>query len=245
MLDHLRFVLVRTSHPGNIGAAARAMRTMGVARLDLVAPARFPDPEATARAAGADDLLATAGRFDTVPEALAGARLVFGLSARRRGVDLETLSPREAAARALAEAPGSVVFLFGNERTGLENEELLPCHARVAIPTVPDFGSLNLAAAVQIMAYELRVAADAAVPAAAPAPMAEALADAVQMEAFHGHLAQALEDIAFHKGRSPRTVLARLRRLFQRARLEQRELRILRGILSEAQRQAALVRKGL
>lgn len=241
-----RYVLVRTSHPGNIGSAARAIRTMGFARLELVSPYRFPDPEANALAAGADDVLANAGIHADLVDGLAGSSLALGLSARRRGVNLPEISPREAAQQALAAATRGeqVALVFGNERTGLENEELARCHAMVRIPSVDDFSSLNLAQAVQVMAYELRVAMLGDEPPAAPPEHDEPPADAAQMEQFYRHLAQTLDDIDFHKGRAPEMVMARLRRLYLRAGLDSREVKILRGILSEAQRMARLARGG-
>ena len=242
LVNRIRFVLVRTSHPGNIGSAARAIRTMGFERLELVAPARFPDTEANALAAGADDVLANAGIHDALIEGLAGSSLALGLSARRRGVNLPEISPREAAAQVLAAAARGeqVALVFGNERTGLENEELARCHAMVRIPSVDDFSSLNLSQAVQVMAYELRVAmlGDEA-PVSAPV-RDEPPADATQMEQFYVHLAQMLDDIEFHKGREPTTIMLRLRKLFQRAQPDERELRVLHGILADAQRMAQL-----
>ena len=243
--DHarIRFVLVRTSHPGNIGAAARAIRTMGCRRLSLVAPHRFPHPEAVAMAAGALEELDKAAVAPTLVEAVADCTLVLGCTARRRVVQLEELSPREAAARALAaSAHGEVAIVFGNERTGLENDELMSCHAAVHIPSVDDFPSLNLAQAVQLLAYELRLAVLAQTPAAAQEKV-EPLASVEELEHMFGHLAQMLDDIEFHKGRSPVTIMKRLRRLFLRVGLEQREVRILRGIFDDAQRQAKLARE--
>lgn len=245
LLGQVRMVLVGTSHPGNIGAAARAMLTMGLSRLVLVAPDRFPDPEATALAAGADAVLADATRCDGLEAAVADCRLVLGCTARQRGVPLPELHPRIAAARLLeAAAQAPVALVFGRERTGLTNDELQRCHAAVHIPANPEFSSLNLAAAVQVLAYELRGAAlgvgSAEAPAARPAPRRDAPATHEELEGLFGHLADTLEDIDFHKGRSPRTVLRRLRRLFLRATPDQREVRILRGVLSEAQRAARL-----
>lgn len=238
----IRFVLVRTSHPGNIGSAARAIRTMGFMRLDLVSPAHFPDPQATALAVGADAVLSDAGVHADMVAALAGSSLALGLSARRRGVHLPEWSPREAAQRVLAAtARGEqVALVFGNERTGLENEELAHCHGMVRIPSVDDFSSLNLAQAVQVMAYELRIAMLAEAPVGSPVPPSELPADAVLMEQFFTHLAQTLEDIDFHKGRTSTTVLLRLHKLFQRAQMDERELRMLHGILADAQRMAQL-----
>jgi tRNA (cytidine32/uridine32-2'-O)-methyltransferase len=247
LASRIRHVLVRTSHPGNIGSAARAIRTMGFERLELVLPARFPDREASALAAGADDVLANAGIHETLTGSLAGSSLALGLSARRRGVNLPEISPREAAQQVLVAAGRGeqVALVFGNERTGLENEELAHCHAMVRIPSVDDFSSLNLSQAVQVMAYELRVAMLGETPA--PPPLHdEPPADATRMEQFYVHLAQTLDDIDFHKGRTPTTIMLRLRKLFQRAQMDERELRMLHGILADAQRMAGLagVKKG-
>jgi tRNA (cytidine32/uridine32-2'-O)-methyltransferase len=237
-----RFVLVRTSHPGNIGSAARAIRTMGFARMELVAPHRFPDREADALAAGADDVLAGAGVHGGLVDGLAGSTFALGLSARRRGVNLPELSPREGAAQALAAAlrGEQVALVFGNERTGLENDELARCHAMVRIPSVEDFSSLNLSQAVQVMAYELRMALLGGEVPQAPPEHDHPPAEAAQMERFYEHLAQTLDDIDFHKGRSPETIMLRLRKLFQRAQPDERELRVLHGILADAQRMAKM-----
>jgi tRNA (cytidine32/uridine32-2'-O)-methyltransferase len=246
--DRLRFVLVRTSHAGNIGSAARAMRTMGFDRLTLVAPHRFPDPEAVALAAGADDVLGQAAIEPDLVAGLTGTTFALGLSARRRGVNLPELDPREGAAQAIAAARRGeqVALVFGNERTGLENDELARCHAMVRIPSVDDFSSLNLSQAVQVVAYELRTAMlrdEAPTPALAEVDPEEAPADAEQMERFFTHLGVMLDDIEFHKGRSPTTIMLKLRKLFLRARPELRELRILHGILADAQRMADIAHK--
>jgi tRNA (cytidine32/uridine32-2'-O)-methyltransferase len=248
--DRIRFVLVGTQHPGNIGAAARAIKTMGLARLVLVAPQRFPHNEADMMAAGADDVLAAAVCVETLAEALADCRLVLGCTARSRRVALEELSPRGAAGRVreAALAGGEVAVVFGRERTGLENEELQLCHAAVHIPANPEYSSLNLAAAVQVLAYELRLVllADAAAPAAGDpggheeAGHVERTASHAQMEGLFEQLAQTLDDIDFHKGRAPASAMRKLRRLFLRSDLREREVRLLRGILADAQRMARL-----
>ncbi|MDE1894181.1 MAG: RNA methyltransferase [Xanthomonadaceae bacterium] len=245
LASRIRYVMVRTSHPGNIGSAARAIRTMGFRRLELVTPARFPDREAYALAAGADDVLEGAGVHAELVDGLLGCNLALGLSARRRGVNLPEISPREAAAQALAAAARGeqVALVFGNERSGLENGELARCHAMVRIPSVDDFSSLNLSQAVQVMAYELRVAMLGQAPAVPVAANRELPADAAQMERFYEHLAQTLDDIEFHKGRAPTTIMLRLRKLFQRAQLDERELRVLHGILADAQRMAGLAKE--
>lgn len=243
VLARLRFVLVRTSHPGNIGAAARAIRTMGMRGLALVAPQAYPHPEARALAAGADDVLDSATVSADLPSAIANCRLVLGATARRRGVLLDELSPREAAQRVLASlALGhEVALLFGNERSGLDNDEIKLCHAAIAIPSDPTYSSLNLAQAVQVVAYELRLAWLQGEVPPSPTP-ADPPASSADLEGYFEHLARTLDDIEFHKGRSPRTILRRLRRFFLRAQPDARELRILHGILADAQRMARLAR---
>jgi len=239
MSESLRVVLVGTQHPGNIGSAARAMKTMGLSRLCLVAPERFPDREAYALAAGANDLLDVAEIHPSLASAVADCRLVLASTARHRTVPMPELTPREGAQRLLdAQATGQVALVFGRERTGLENDELQLCHAAICIPTNPDYSSLNLAAAVQVIAYELRVARLAHEPAAiAPAgDPDEQPATHGEMESFFAHLGTLLDDIDFHKGKAPDMVTQRLRRLFLRAQPDPRELRILRGIFSDTQR---------
>ncbi len=237
----LRVVLVGTQHPGNIGSAARALKTMGLSRLVLVAPERYPHPDAAALAAGADDLLATAPVHATLAEAVADCTLVLGCTARSRRVPLPEQGPREAAAAALAEARagGEVALVFGRERTGLENEELQLCHGAVHIPANPGYSSLNLAAAVQVLAWEVRMAVLGQDGAAAVAPR-DPPASHAQLEGLFEQLAQALDEIDFHKGRAPESAMRKLRRLFLRARLDAREVRLLRGVLADAQRMARI-----
>lgn len=244
--NHLRFVLARTSHPGNIGSAVRAIRTMGFDRLMLVAPHRYPDPKVEAMAAGAGDVLAQLRVCDALPDAIADCTRVYGLSARRRGIALPELSPREAAARIAIELQDDtqVALLFGNEQSGLDNDELMRCHAMVRIPSVEDFSSLNLAQAVQVMAYEVRMARLEESGSVDDAPIArDAPASAQQMEQFYAHLFQTLHAIDFHKGRAAMTIELRLRRLFQRAQPDERELRVLHGILADAERMARIARE--
>ena len=229
----VRIVLVGTTHPGNIGAAARAMRTMGLDRLTLVAPREFPSDEATARAAGADQVLADARVCATLAEALAECRFVVGASARLRGLSWSTVSPREAAPRLLAESrDGEVAVVFGRESSGLSNDELASCHALLHIPTDPGFSSLNLAMAVQVVAYELRLAMlDEGAPQPAPERL-DPLASIDDLERFYAHLERALVGAGFLNPANPRHLMMRLRRLFSRALLEEKEVRILRGILT-------------
>lgn len=242
----IAIVLVRTSHPGNIGAAARAMRTMGLTNLRLVAPERFPHREASAMAAGADDVLEQAQLFDSLEEAVADCHWVMGCTARRRSVASDEFDPRTAAARIWdAVARGPVALVFGCERTGLSNEELQHCHASVHIPSVADFSSLNLAAAVQVLAWEVRreALARADVGPAMVLSEDETPATVAQLEGMFEHLEQMLEDIDFHKGRSPARVMRRLRQLLLRAEPDQREVRVLRGIFSDTQRMVRAARE--
>ncbi len=240
----LRIILVGTQHPGNIGAAARAMKTMGLSRLVLVAPEKPLDDDAYRRSAGAEDVLDAAPVHATLAEAVADCRLVLGCTARSRRVQLEQLEPDVAAGRLLRLAgEGPVALVFGRERTGLTNEELQLCHASVHIPSDPAFSSLNLAAAVQVLAYEVRRAVLAAVPAAVPVPppAPDALpATHEQVEGFFSQLAETLEAIDFHKGRTPDSAMRKLRRLFLRTDLTVNEVRLLRGVLADAQRMARL-----
>lgn len=245
---HIRFVLVGTQHPGNIGAAARAMKTMGLSRLVLVAPEKPLDEVAYRRSAGAEDLLTAAPVFATLAEAVADCRLVLGCTARSRRVSLEELLPEHGGQRAVDKAaePAEVAFVFGRERTGLTNEELQLCHAAVHIPSNPDFSSLNLAAAVQVLAYEVRMA-DLGETAAAPVPVpthGDAPASHAQLEGMFSQLGDTLDQIDFHKGRAPESAMRKLRRLFLRTDLSEQEVRLLRGILSDAQRMARLANGG-
>jgi tRNA (cytidine32/uridine32-2'-O)-methyltransferase len=234
---HIRFVLVGTQHPGNIGAAARAMKTMGLSRLVLVAPENPLDDVAFRRSAGAEDVLGDAPVFGTLAEAVADCRLVLGCTARARRVQLEELLPEVAGQRAVAKA---------GEPAGLTNDELQLCHAAVHIPSDPGFSSLNLAAAVQVLAYEVRMAAlesPRGAPLAAahqPPGQDDTPASHSQIEGLFGQLGDTLDQIDFHKGRAPESAMRKLRRLFMKAELSEQEVRLLRGILSDAQRMARL-----
>lgn len=235
-LAKVRIVLVGTTHPGNIGAAARAMHTMGLSRLYLVNPARFPCAEATARASGADELLAQAEICTSLPQAIAGCRMVFGLSARSRNISWPALDARACGALAVQEAlEGEVAIVFGREHSGLSNIELDHCHYWVHIPSNPAYSSLNLAAAVQVMAYEIRMAAMAGASLPARRPTESPPASVDEVEGFFQHLEQTLIEIGFLNPSNPKLLMRRLRRLFFRAHLEIREVNILRGILTAAQ----------
>ncbi len=244
LLERVRIVLVGTQHPGNIGAAARAMRTMGLFRMVLVAPEKAPNMETVSMAAGAENLVFDAPVFATLAEAVADCRWVLGCTARSRRIALQELSPEAAAAGALQVAGqgGEVALVFGRERTGLDNHELQLCHVAVHIPSVEAFSSLNLAAAVQVLAYEMRkaVLAQSAETATVVPSEDEAPASHAQMEGFFAQLAQTLEAIDFHKGRAPESAERKLRRIFSRAMPSAREVRLLRGVLADAQRMARL-----
>ena len=234
MLNNIRIVLVETTHPGNIGAAARAMKNMGLTRLYLVKPQRYPSHEASARAAGADDVLAQARLCDSLDQALEGCGMVFGASARSRSIPWPQLDPREAAGRAVQTGVGGdVAFVFGREHAGLSNLELDRCNYLVTIPTNPEFASLNVAAAVQVLSYELRVAAQDATPTPA---LNEPLASAEERERFYRHLEQVLLDLEFLNPANPKHLMRRLRRLFNRVELDCNEVNILRGILTAVER---------
>ena len=240
MLNNVRVVLSHTTHPGNIGAAARAMKTMGLSRLYLVNPRHFPDEQATAMAAGADDVLHNAVVCGLLDEALQGTVFTLAMTARLRDVSPEVKTPREAAPELLRYAAAQpVALLFGTEMSGLSNEEMGKAQLLVNIPANPDFSSLNLAAAVQLMAYELSVAMQAHVPVVQevqPAPHE-------QMEGLYEHMEKTLAEIGFFNSQNPERLMLRLRRLYARARLEQEEVNILRGILSVTTGYNARLRK--
>jgi len=229
MLNNIRVVLSHTTHPGNIGAAARAMKTMGLRHLYLINPRLFPDPQADAMAAGADDLLRDAVVCGSIDEALQGVVFTVAMTARLRDISIEVKSPREAMPLLLQQAAQQpVALLFGTEMSGLTNEEMGRAQVLANIPANPDFSSLNLAAAVQVMSYELSVAAQGAVP---PTPEIRS-ATHEQVEGYFAHLEKTLFEIGFFTTQNPARLMQRLRRLYARARLEPEEINILRGILS-------------
>jgi tRNA/rRNA methyltransferase len=231
MLNNIRVVLSHTSHPGNIGAAARAMKTMGLRHLYLINPRHYPDPQADAMAAGADDVLRDAVVCSSIDEALHGVVFTVAMTARLRDISIGVQTPRVAMPLLLQHAASQpVALLFGTEMSGLTNEEIGKAQALVNIPADPGFSSLNLAAAVQVMGYELSVAAQGFVPVAQqvqPAPHE-------QLEGFFAHMEKTLFEIGFLTTQNPARMMQRLRRLYARARLEQEEINILRGILSIA-----------
>jgi tRNA/rRNA methyltransferase len=233
MLAHIRIVLSQTSHPGNIGSAARAMKTMGITQLVLVAPKIFPAWEATSLAAGADDVLANARVVATLDEALAGCSYAVAATARPRELVAEIHDARQAAAELIAQSRiGQVAVVFGNETSGLSNEDAWRCNAIAHIPTDPEYSSLNLAAAVQVFAYELRMAVDRSIPP--PAGPQDVPATQEEIDRLLRHCETALAEIGFYKPDNPGRLMARLQKLFGRARLEHEEVNILRGILNAA-----------
>ena len=230
MLDKIRVVLVNTSHTGNIGSAARALKTMGLSQLILVDPVSPPDGKSSALAAGAGDVLANAQIVSTLEEAIADCGLVIGTSARSRTNPTPTLWPRECGVKLIQEVSEyPVALVFGRENNGLSNDELKLCNFHVCIPANPDYSSLNLAAAVQTLCYEVRMAfleKDSIDTSEQQYPLSE------DLERFYVHLEQSLTSTGFIVKNHPGMVMDKLRRLFTRARPESLELNILRGILS-------------
>jgi tRNA (cytidine32/uridine32-2'-O)-methyltransferase len=226
----IRIVLVNTSHPGNIGSAARAMKTMGLSTLYLVSPLQFPDKKAIEMASWAEDVLEQAVIVPTLDEAIGDCHWVIGTSVRSRTIPWPVLTPKECAQKVLEQPPeANIAIVFGREQSGLTNEELHRCHYHLQIPSNPDYGSLNLAAAVQVVSYELFVAAQQSIK---PVVWDYPPAPEVGVEGLYQHLEQVLMKVDFLDPSNPRQLMARLRRLFQRTQLDVMELNILRGILA-------------
>lgn len=235
MLNHIRIVLVNTFHPGNIGAAARAMKNMGLSRLYLVSPKDFPAHEATRRASSAADVLENAVVVERLQDALQGCSLVVGTSARLRHVHWSQVDSRECGTLLNTESnEHEVALVFGRERTGLFNEELELCQYLVHIPTNDEYSSLNVASAVQVLSYEIRMAslAGETLPERKLKYKQDKLATADQMEGMYGHFFDAMSQMDYFGKRNPEHVMRRIRSLFARARPSLREVQILRGILS-------------
>ena len=234
----VRIVLVGTTHPGNIGATARAMKNMGFSRLVLVGPRAFPHEDATARASGAEDVLEQTRVAATLDEAIADCAFVVGASARSRAIGWPTAEPRECAQRLKAEAEHApVALVFGPEKSGLTNDDLDRCHQLLTIPTDPEFSSLNLAMAVQVVTYELRLQQHSVSPSLdATRDDGVPLATAAELEHFYEHLEATLRRTGFLDPENPRLLMRRLRRLFIRALPDQNEVNILRGILASMDR---------
>lgn len=239
-MNNIRIVLVETSHPGNIGSAARAMKTMGLFSLYLVKPKIFPHADATAMAAGADDILFRAIVVETLDEAIADCELVLATSARSRARPWPMLSPREMGEKIISENKNNIALVFGRESSGLTNEELQLAHYHVQIPSCEDFSSLNVAQTVQVLCYEIRSAfllhgeeGDHGVIASTSDNIYPSTKN---LEDFYQHLEKLLMKIEFIDAKKPMHQMQKLRRLFARARLEASELQLLRGILTELQK---------
>jgi tRNA/rRNA methyltransferase len=228
-LSRIRIVLSHPAHPGNIGAAARAMKTMGISRLYLVNPKKFPHPEARAMAPGALEVLESAHVCATLDEALEGTTFSIAMSARRRELSHAPFDARTAAREITAAAEhGEAALVFGTETVGLANEEVMKCTRLAHIPANPENTSLNLAQAVQVMAYETRLALFDGTPESKPVEYARH----EDIEAFYAHLERSLHGSGFLHPKSPHRLMERMRRLFARARLEKEEVNILRGMLA-------------
>ena len=245
-LDNIRVVLVNTSHPGNIGGVARAMKNMGLTRLYLVAPRQYPDEQADWRAASAGDVLENAVVTATLEEAIGDCQFVVGTSARERRIPWPLLDPRQCAENmAQASSQEQVAVLFGREDRGLTNEELKVCNLHLSIPTSQSYSSLNLAMAVQIVCYELRMLLTEPQRAVrADEQWDTPFSTRDNMERFYTHLEQTLIDVEFLDPAAPRQLMSRLRRLYSRVRLDEMELNILRGILTETQKWVSRARQG-
>lgn len=251
LFQGIRIVLINTSHPGNIGAAARAMKTMGLSRLYLVQPKDFPNAEATSRASGADDVLANAVVCDSLQEALQDCSLVLGTTARERAISAPFVEPREYAERVVQEAEHGkeVALVFGRERSGLTNEEIDCCNLLVHIPANNNYSSLNLGSAVQVLTYELRMTAlstvrqnnadelsDRVVSSDEEQHPLDRRANFQELDSFYGHLENVLTDLGFLDLTNPKLIMRRLRCLYDRAEPTVRELNIVRGSLTATQK---------
>ncbi len=242
-LNNIQIVLVETTHPGNIGGAARAMKNMGLQNLCLVAPKSYPDPKAVWRAASANDVLEHAKVVESLDDAIADCHFVVGTSARQRRIPWPVLDSRGSAA-AISQLPENerIAILFGREDRGLTNEQLVLCNLHLQIPTSQDYSSLNIAMAVQIICYDLLIQSRKSEEIThRESDWDSPFSTQVDMKRFYIHLEETLSDIGFLEPAAPRQLMPRLKRLFNRVRLDEMELNILRGILSESQK---LARKG-
>ena len=231
MLNRIRIVMIETSHPGNIGAAARAMKAMGLLQLVLVSPQKFPDAEATFRSAGADDLLEQAVVVGDLKEALKNCEWVIGASVRQRKLSRTIYTPKMCAEKMRDELSGNIAIVFGRESSGLSNTELSLCHDQIFIPTNPDFSSLNVASAVQVICYELRMSFLEKKEIELKQYAQDPLATADEVAGFYVHLKKTLLDLHFLDVKQPKRLMERLQLLFNRTHLTITELNILRGIL--------------
>ncbi|RKS85136.1 tRNA (cytidine32/uridine32-2'-O)-methyltransferase [Orbus hercynius] len=239
LLENIKIVLVETSHTGNIGSAARAMKTMGLSKLCLVNPIVKPDSQSISLAAGASDIIKQAQIVSSMEEAIAGCQLVIGTSARSRHLQWPHLESFESGEKIIEEVQlgYQVALVFGRERVGLTNEELQKCHYHVSIPANPEYSSLNLAMSVQVLCYEIRMAMLKLTAQQLPQSEMISYPKNDDIERFYQHLEQTLLQTGFINVSHPGQIMGRLRRLFTRARLEQQELNILRGILTSISKQ--------
>jgi tRNA/rRNA methyltransferase/tRNA (cytidine32/uridine32-2'-O)-methyltransferase len=235
VLSHFKIVLVETSHPGNIGAVARAMKNMSMDQLCLVSPKKFPSADATARASGANNILSSVQIVSSLQEAVADCQIVLGASARDRTISWPEVTARECAEKFVAETESKIALVFGRENSGLKNHELDLCHYLLRIPCSSDFSSLNLAAAVQVVCYELFTKTEQKVASSIGDKEQEPLATMTQMDAFYEHLLQTLDDIGFLHVDKSQSIMRRLRRIYNRVQLDSKEVDILRGILRFSQ----------
>ncbi|MEF2522852.1 tRNA (cytosine(32)/uridine(32)-2'-O)-methyltransferase TrmJ [Vibrio mimicus] len=240
MLDRVKVVLVGTSHSGNIGSAARAMKVMGLSQMVLVDPQCQVDAQAIALAAGASEIALNAQIFTTLEAAVADCGLVVGTSARSRTLDWPMLEPRQCGEKLIAEASQhTVAMVFGRERTGLTNDELQLCHYHVCVPANPEYSSLNLAMAVQLLSYEVRMAYLSVEQSQSRAQQEEEYPRHQELELFYEHLEKVITQTEFISAQQPGQVMNKLRRMFTRARPEAQEINILRGILTSVQKSIA------
>lgn len=237
MLANFKLILVETSHPGNIGAVARAMKNMGMDQLRLVNPKFFPHADATARASGADDVLRHAKVFTSLQEAIADCQIVLGASARDRTISWPSMTARECAEHYVnpVHSDTTIALVLGRENSGLKNHELDLCHFLLRIPCNQEYSSLNLAAAAQVICYELFIASNQSQTSSIGDLGEEALASSEQMESFYQHLLETMADIGFLHPERSKSIMRRLRRLFNRSQLDTKEVDILRGIFRFAQ----------
>ncbi|ENM5843000.1 tRNA (cytosine(32)/uridine(32)-2'-O)-methyltransferase TrmJ [Vibrio mimicus] len=240
MLDRVKVVLVGTSHSGNIGSAARAMKVMGLSQMVLVDPQCQVDAQAIALAAGASEIALNAQILPTLEAAVADCGLVVGTSARSRTLDWPMLEPRQCGEKLIAEASQhTVAMVFGRERTGLTNDELQLCHYHVCVPANPEYSSLNLAMAVQLLSYEVRMAYLSVEQSQSRAQQEEEYPRHQELELFYEHLEKVITQTEFISAQQPGQVMNKLRRMFTRARPEAQEINILRGILTSVQKSIA------
>lgn len=237
MLERVKVVLVGTTHSGNIGSAARAMKVMGLSQMVLVDPQCQVDAQAIALAAGASEIALNAQIYPTLEAAVADCGLVVGTSARSRTLEWPMLEPRECGEKLIGEAKQhSVAMVFGRERTGLTNDELQLCHYHVCVPANPEYSSLNLAMAVQLLSYEVRMAYLALQQSSQSSTLQEEYPRHQELERFYAHLEQVIMQTEFISAQQPGQVMNKLRRMFTRARPEAQEINILRGILTSVQK---------